>query len=104
MSETTKPETVTKKRVLIETRVVIEPGWMGTFASEEARAKHLEKWANEIEDFFRDHRHQDVNSVRAERVYEIQCTGCGREWEEELYEDDGKWHCANCGKEIEVTT
>ena len=95
-------ETVTKKKVLIETRVIVEPKEVPCWyrRTEEDRLKYLKDWADELMSFFRDHRSQDVNSVYAEPVYEVQCTGCGREWEEMI--EDGTVYCANCGLPIEV--
>lgn len=97
---------VTKQRVLVETRVVVEPGWMPSHSrqSNEARHKWLESWAQELMEFFRDHRHQDVNAVYAEPTYQIQCSGCYREWEEMFDEELGKTCCAGCGKPLEVVT
>jgi hypothetical protein len=96
---------VTKKRVLIETQVVVEPGatpWeYGRMTSEE-KHKWLESWAKELMEFFRDHRHQDVNSVHAEPTYEVQCSGCGAEWEEMFDDEIRKACCASCGEPIAV--
>ena len=97
--------TCTKKRVLIDCKVMIEPGANAYYVSppfsmeKEALAK--EKWAKEIEQFFRDHRHQDVNSVRVEREYSEVCSACGNGWEE-MTGDNGETRCAYCGVEMEV--
>lgn len=102
------PETagVTKRRVLIETRVIVEPGWVpwDVRHDEEKRHKWLKEWAAELMAFFRDHRHQDVNSVHVDPVHQIQCSGCHAEWEEMFDEETGKTCCASCGEPMETIT
>ena len=96
---------VTKKRVLIETKVVVEPGsllWGWGRMSDDEKHEYLESWAKGLMEFFRDHRHQDVNSVSAEPTYQIQCSGCGCEWEESIDEETGQPCCASCCKPIAV--
>lgn len=95
-------ELCTKVRVLVDAKVVIDPGWLGIQQTEEARAAAIERWAQEFREFLKDHRSQDANSVTVERQYEVQCNKCGREWEEEHYDSDDKYHCAGCGRTIEV--
>lgn len=103
MTETT---TVTKRRVLIETRVIVEPGYIPYSAqrSEDDFLAWCKKWSQELMEFFRDHRHQDVNSVYADPVYQVQCSGCGAEWEEMFDEELGKTCCASCGAPMETIT
>lgn len=96
--------TVTKKRVLIETRVIVEPGRYYGYSDPERNRQRLERWARELMEFFRDHRSMDVNAVYAEPRYELQCSGCGAEWEEYFDEETGTMCCNNCGKTIEVET
>lgn len=55
-------------------------------------------WANEIMEFFRDHRHQDVNDVYVDVTEIDACSKCGNTWEP--YEDEGELLCANCGAVI----
>tara|TARA_R110000868_G_C10675572_1_gene747028 strand:+ start:330 stop:638 length:309 start_codon:yes stop_codon:yes gene_type:complete len=94
---------VTKKKVLVETKVVIEPGWIPSWANEgKAKLDYLTRWADDFMKFVRDHRSQDVNAVFAEPVYETQCSGCGREWEEMVDDETGSTCCAYCGIEMEV--
>lgn len=99
----TTTATVTKRRVLVETRVIVEPvsviGW-GLMDAEE-RKTYLDRWARELMEFFRDHRSMDVNAVYADPRYEFQCSGCLHEWEEYFDDDSGKACCAHCGKTVE---
>lgn len=91
-------ESVKKLRVIVDTKVIIEPSfscWRPRETPDE-RHKRLERWAKELLEFFRDHRSMDVNSVEAEPIYEDQCSECGRIWE--TYEDDGITCCAGCGR------
>ena len=60
----------------------------------EHRAKRLEEWCSEFEDFVRDHRSQDPIRLTVERVYEMQCSHCHNEWEEDT--ETGEPLC--CGK------
>lgn len=102
MAETTA-RTVTKQRVLVETRVIVEPGYSPS-RSPEQNKKFLERWAKELMEFFRDHRSMDVNAVFADPTYQVQCSGCHREWEEMQDDDTGETCCAWCGVPIEVVT
>lgn len=101
----TQSETVTKVRRLIDVEIVIDPpshlSWGNGDLNELARS--YERWAKEFEAFVRDHRSQDPVSISIERRYQQQCSRCGAEWEEEFYEEDGLYHCANCGRPMEVT-
>lgn len=97
-------DTATKVRVLVETRVIIEPSlpyWMPRESAEERHCR-LERWARELKEFFRDHRSMDVNRVTAEPVYEDQCAECGRIWE--TYDDEGTTCCAGCGRPVACDT
>ena len=103
-------EEVHKVSKLIETRVIIEPNDIPYYArfDEAKKTKFLDEWARELTEFFRDHRHQDVNAVYADPVYEDQCSACGDKWEPYKYEAHGDLPaftgCGNCGKPIENTT
>lgn len=74
-----------KQKVLIDVSVSIEPpGDIGRWSSTvERRAQAIEQWCSEFEDFVRDHRSQDPVSLTVERKYEMQCSHCHNEWEEE---------------------
>lgn len=98
MSET-KEKIVTKKRVLVDSHVRIEPGYVPYWAkiSPEVYAKFLEDWAKEVMDFVRDHRHQDINSVYVEREMEDQCSECGWKWEPMRDDETGDTVCSSCG-------
>lgn len=96
---------VTKKRVLLETKVIIEPGdlpfgWQ--HKTQEERKDWLENWAKEMTAFFRDHRSMDVNAVYAEPTYQIQCSDCHHEWEEAV-DENYEPCCAWCGLPMEIT-
>lgn len=89
---------------LVETKVVVEPGYQPPHRDDAARTKWLKNWANELAAFFRDHRQMDVNSVNLEHVYEDVCSKCEREIEIEVYDEpgeDGLPHCSWCGAVIE---
>lgn len=97
---------VKKVRVLIESRIVVEPGYIPHYVqlgSEEKIAKWKREWCAEFLEFVRDHRHQDVNSVTVEEVWQQQCSACGDEWEE-MIDDAGVACCASCGKPMEIVT
>lgn len=72
-----------KQRVLTDVKIECElphiPYWEGR--TQEARAKYLERWASDFNDFIRDHRSQDQVSLSIERVFEDQCSHCKRTWE-----------------------
>lgn len=69
--------------VLDEVFVVIEPGGYVLFGcrTEEQKAAALKEWARKIHEFFRDHRHQDVNSVEVRENMKTVCSACGKPWE-----------------------
>lgn len=74
-----------KQKVLVDLHVVCEPPysvgrWSRTL---EDKAKRLEEWCRDFEEFLRDHRSQDPVSLSVEREYQEQCSLCGREWEED---------------------
>jgi hypothetical protein len=87
---------------LIDLRVVIDPPRL-TYSwyplTMEQRAKELESWAQELEEFFRDHRSQDRVSINVEKVIEEVCNLCNSKWEP--WVEDGITYCANCGIGIE---
>lgn len=74
-----------KTKVLVDVTVSCDPPigigrWTRTL---EDRAKALESWAREFEEFIRDHRSQDPVSLSVERHFQTQCSHCGYEWEED---------------------
>ena len=92
-----------KVKKYVESKVVIEPRYTPHFfyLKDEAERvaaelKFYRNWANEIKEFFRDHRHQDVNQVYVD-ISEIDaCSKCGDSWEPYL-EETGETICASCG-------
>ena len=74
-----------KKFVLVGAKVVLDPPrWVESYhRTVEDRAKALERWAQDLQEFIRDHRSQDPVSITVEREYQNQCSHCGREWEED---------------------
>ncbi len=95
---------VFKKRVMIDAKVVIEPrcDMMQPTKTIEGQAAQLDRWAKELDDIFGDRPEFGVNSVRVERVYENQCSGCGHKWEDVFDEEDGLYCCGWCGAVMEV--
>lgn len=100
-----------KERRLVGAHVEIEPGryaitvynWeiKDGLTYEEVYARKCEDWAREVMEFFRDHRHQDVNAVSVVREYEDVCSGCGRAWEINPPDSDCPNNtCAHCGEYI----
>lgn len=100
----------TKERKFVGAHVEIEPGRHAIVVYnfqikdgqtyEEVYARKAEEWAREVMEFFRDHRHQDVNAVSVVREYEDVCSECGRTWEPEHDEDSGNTVCGYCGEYI----
>ena len=87
-----------KQKVLIDLKVVCDPPyavgrWTRTL---EDKAKQLESWCIEFEEFIRDHRSQDPIGLNVEREYQEQCSHCGSEWEEDA---DGPLCCAAAQEE-----
>lgn len=96
-------ETCQKKRVLIDVRVIAEFPHATRYLwdrTEEGRAKALEGAVREFEEFLRDHRSQDVVNLDIDRVYQDQCSACGKEWEP--YTEDGITSCVSCGATVEA--
>ena len=104
----TQGKTAKKIKKYVEAKVVIEPktpfyrSWYyhRDDSPEEKAKKEVEyyrNWADELKDFFRDHRSQDVNDVYVD-VTEIEaCNQCGEAWEEAHDEDMEEYYCAYCG-------
>lgn len=103
-------ETCTAVKRTVDARVRIDPGphalgWRARDGMEQY-CDALERWAQEIMEFFRDHRHQDVNSVHVERDVRDHCSKCKQELEPVRYgtdpEEDCEQYtgCANCGARI----
>ena len=87
-----------KQKVLVNVSVSCEPPytvgrWCRTM---EDKAKQLEAWCREFEEFIRDHRSQDPIGLSVEREYQEQCSHCGSEWEEDK---DGPLCCNEAQKE-----
>lgn len=101
MTETQR-KTSTKKRVLTETRVIVEPGWNPSRTPDENK-RFMERWASDLMAFFRDHRSMDVNAVYAEPTYMDVCSACHNEYEEATDDETGEQFCASCGATIEPT-
>ncbi len=97
MDDTTKT-VASKVCVLVDAQVSIEPSYRyERFRTAEAKAKFLERWADELRDFFRDHRSMDVNEIHVVREELDQCSECESPWE--VNDDDNT--CAWCGEDIE---
>ena len=81
-----------KQKVLIDLHVTCEPPcWVGRWSKTlEDKAKQMEEWCLDFEEFLRDHRSQDPVILNVEREYQEQCSLCGREWEEDA---DGPLCC-----------
>lgn len=90
-----------KTKVLIDVTVSCDPpSSIGRWSRDmEGKARALESWAMEFEEFIRDHRSQDPVSLVVERQYQDQCSHCGREWEED---SDGPLCCAKAQEEWNV--
>lgn len=72
-----------KQKVLVDVKVVCDPPYMAGYWGRnlEDKARQLEKWCREFEQFVRDHRSQDPVGIYVEREYQEQCSHCGYEWE-----------------------
>lgn len=72
-----------KTKVLINVSIECDPpSYVGRYKRTlEDKAKELESWCREFEDFIRDHRSQDPVSLNVVREYQTQCSHCGYEWE-----------------------
>ncbi len=91
-----------KQKVLIDVIVRCDPPyavgrWSRTL---EDKARRLEEWCQDFEEFIRDHRSQDPVSLNVERQYQEQCSLCGREWEED---DNGPLCCKAAQEELAAT-
>ena len=95
----------------VEAKVVIEPhrsfhrswAYNPNDSVEEQSKKEVEyyrEWADELKDFFRDHRSQDVNDVYVDVTEINACNQCGEAWEEAYDEDNKEYYCACCGAHI----
>jgi hypothetical protein len=111
MNETKVDPTVKVRKMerVVECFVTVEPKTPVTYRlhweSDEAFAgrevKAYEEWAKELEGFFHDHRHQDVNAVSVKVVKETVCSKCKNLWETAMDDDTKKVVCAWCGEEVE---
>jgi hypothetical protein len=95
----------------VEAKVIIEPhtsfyrSWeynRDDPPEEQARkeVRYYRRWADELKDFFRDHRSQDVNDVYVDVTEIDACNQCGEAWEEAYDEDKKEYFCAYCGAHI----
>lgn len=89
---------------LVGVRAEIEPGHIPYHArlDKEEYSRFLNQWAKEMNEFFRDHRHQDVNAIQVIRDVQTACSVCGHEWETMPADETGPECCANCGTETKV--
>lgn len=89
---------MSKVTALVNVRIEIEPPriphWMAP--TMERRAKELDSWAHEFEEFVRDHRSQDPVRLNVIREQEEQCSLCGSKWEEDA---DGPLCCTAAQEE-----
>lgn len=97
-------ETCTAVKRTVDARVRIDPGrYALRYHARDGMDKYseaLEQWAQEIKEFFRDHRHQDVNDVYVERDVRDHCSQCNRELELVRYGTDPDEDCeqyTGCG-------
>jgi len=91
-----------KKHILVDTHVEAEMDerWSRCGFTPEQRANRLEEEVDKFVGFLRDHRSQDMISLRVVRDYKNLCSACGAEWYED---DDGDGpYCANCGAYLET--
>ncbi len=105
MSPNTNPTKCTKRRVLVDCRVVVHH-WPSDFKIEEPYTieKELQakqRWAERLEAFFQEHLEMGVRRVAVEGEYETQCSHCGDTWHEDI-DDNGVVRCDRCGNEVEV--
>lgn len=99
-------EHATKRMVLVDAVVRAEFPHAGRWIRWDTTEERAEKMAKALEeacqDFLahcKDHRSLDVIDLSVERVYQAQCSACGREWETDRRED-GVEQCASCGVEV----
>lgn len=80
-----------KVEACVDLKVEIEPPahltrWVHQRTGEtymEALSRELKQWAEEFEEFVRDHRSQDPVSITVRCVMENQCSACRNTWEED---------------------
>ena len=89
-----------KIKVLVDVSVECDPPRMYGYGKTQAeviesQAKQLQRWADEFNEFIRDHRSRDDVSLSVNRKYEDQCSHCGYTWE---LDDEGVPVC--CDKAI----
>lgn len=61
--------------------------------------KWHKEWVRQFEEFLRDHRHQDANSLDINIIKKDVCSKCGEDWETEF--ENHIETCCNCGAIIE---
>lgn len=86
-----------KKTIIKDIEVRIDPpsyafSW---HRDPERRAQALQSWVDDLNNFIRDHRSQDANSIYVEKIMGDVCSFCGSDWE---VGDDGCPVC--CGKAV----
>jgi protein-arginine kinase activator protein McsA len=95
-------ETKTAKKVsrLVDTELILTHNvTYYRWDTDESYSQRLKEWAEELEEFIRDHRSQDRISIEVHRKMEDQCDQCGKPWEPDT--QDGVTGCAYCGVTIE---
>lgn len=75
--------------------------------SHERKERWLKEWAKEFQEFLRDHRHQDVNSINIVVEKETVCSECNNKWEECHFDAEAGGEpeydgCAHCGAKLEA--
>lgn len=93
------------KRVLTgaHVEITLHQWWKKWQCTPEEHARRLQKAVSEFQEFLRDHRSQDVNSMDVVAEYQDQCSSCGREWDS-YTDDDASVHCCYCGARVVVET
>jgi len=86
-----------KTKALTDVTVECDPPHFYAYGKTEAeriesRARQLDAWADEFNDFIRDHRSRDDVSLSVNRVYSDVCSHCMREWD---VSDEGEPQCCD---------
>ena len=89
------------RKVLVDVEAIIElPNARWGRQDIEARARHLEYEAKDLESFIRDHRSRDDYGINIRRIYESRCEFCG--CIEERFDDGSPVCCEAATKEWEA--
>ena len=71
-----------KQKILVDLHIECVPDGIGIYSRTlEGKAKEMERWCKDFEEFMRDHRSLDAVSMTVVREYQEQCSHCGYEWE-----------------------